>query len=251
MSDADMQMPTPEPSASGPPGEDKRVVAQRTLTELLALMDVPATLDIKDATDGGLSVAVQLGVEVPGVAAGRRSHFVDALQFLVNKLVNRPGTERRWVSLAVGGHPEPRGTKSQKPPAREQPVAPAASPAPARPPAPLPKVGRPPREQMPRGKGPAAPSEADERSLAAPEDALLEKAARALAEKSAQLGRYYALVTLSADERAQVMRGSAGVAGTQLSAEGEGRNRRVLFTPEKPAPMPKRSLPVDDDELDD
>jgi hypothetical protein len=34
----------------------------------------------------------------------------------------------------------------------------------------------------------------------------------------------------------------------KVTAQGEGRNRRVVFTPEKPAPMPKKSAHVYDDE---
>jgi hypothetical protein len=37
----------------------------------------------------------------------------------------------------------------------------------------------------------------------------------------------------------------------RVACEGEGRNRRVVFTPEKPAPLPKRSMLPDDDEEDD
>jgi len=51
---------------------------------------------------------VHFDAEVPGVVAGKKSYLIDSLQFLVNKVVNRPNTERRWVTLGVGGFPEPK-----------------------------------------------------------------------------------------------------------------------------------------------
>jgi predicted RNA-binding protein Jag len=87
--------------------------------------------------------------------------------------------------------------------------------------------------------------------LEAPEDAELREAARQLAEKSARLGRFYALAAMKPDDRSRVMKAVDGIAGVQVTGAGEGRNRRVVFTPDKPAPLPKRSLlPADDDEDD-
>src|SRR5438132_1092745 len=91
-------------------------------------MEYPARLDFKDAEDGSLAVAMHFTGETPqGIAAGKKSYLVDSLQFLLNKCINRPNTERRWVSLGVGGFPEPRANKPQGP----APVAAAAAPAPA------------------------------------------------------------------------------------------------------------------------
>ena len=74
---------------------DKRVQVERVLCDIFALMEFPATLEFKEAPDGGLAVAVHFQSEVPGVQAGKRSTLIDSLQFLVNKVVNRPGVERR------------------------------------------------------------------------------------------------------------------------------------------------------------
>jgi predicted RNA-binding protein Jag len=83
------------------------------------------------------------------------------------------------------------------------------------------------------------------------EDPALREVARKLAEKSGSLGRFYALVTLKQDDRARVLKAVEGVRGVKVSCEGEGRHRRVVFTPEKPAPIPKRSMLPDDEDEDD
>ncbi|OJT16928.1 collagen, type IX, alpha 1 [Archangium sp. Cb G35] len=234
---------------------------ERLLTDILGMMGFPARLDFKDASDGSLSVALHFqGEPPPGVEPGKRSQVVDSLQFLLNKMLHRPGTERRFLLVGAGVHPEPRSErlKREQATAAAQPAAPAPQPAP-------PAAAPAPRQQQPKpargaqaaaqhAKAPAAParaSESDERSLEVAEDASLREVARKLAEKSASLGRFYALVTVKQDDRARVLKAVEGVPGVKVSCEGEGRNRRVVFTPEKPAPLPKRSmLPEDDDEDD-
>ena len=95
------------PAAAAPPDPAKRELAVQVLTELFRLMDLPGRLEAKDAADGGISVALHLDGPFPGVQAGRRSHVVDAVQFLANKLVNRSGTTKRWISIGVGDTPSP------------------------------------------------------------------------------------------------------------------------------------------------
>lgn len=221
-----------------PPAVDRTAQAAGVLRELLRLADVPATLDVKDTADGGISIALALGAELPGVALGRRGTFVDALQFLVNKLTHRPGSERRWVSLGLGEHPAPRlprpprgadgnGAARHAPPQRNVPAVPAAAvpleaaPAPIRPPA---LVEAPVVEVR--------------------EDPELTRAARALAEASALTGRYYGVVALSEEDRARMVRAVADVPGVRAVVEGEGRLRRLVFTPDRPTPMPRKTHPL-------
>jgi len=192
---------------------------------------------VKDAPDGGISIAMALGVEVPGVVVGRRGTFVDALQFLVNKLTHRPGNERRWVSLGVGEHPPPRGPRPPlAKPAESQvsprPAAPARSAAAAvvplaDPPPPSPRAG-------------AAIHEEVEVS----EDPELTVAARALAKASATSGRFYGVVALSAADGVRMVRAVAGVPGVRAAVEGEGRLRRLVLTPDRPQPMPRKTHPL-------
>jgi uncharacterized protein YbjT (DUF2867 family) len=92
----------------------------------------------------------------------------------------------------------------------------------------------------------------DESKLEVTPDEALAAAARALAEASARLGRTYALVGMSAEDRARVVQAVRGTPGMTVKAEGDGRNRRVALLPEKPTPMPRQRLPgLDDDAFDD
>ncbi|HEX5748036.1 MAG TPA: hypothetical protein VFZ09_17475 [Archangium sp.] len=245
-----------------------RLRVERLLTDILGMMGFPARLDFKDASDGSLSVALHFqGEPPPGVEMGKRSQVVDSLQFLLNKMLHRPGAERRFLLVGAGVHPEPRSERLKREQAAAQaaqaaqaaapapqPAPQAAAPAPAPRPQPQPKPARGAPPAPPQARASAAPargSESDERSVEVAEDPSLREVARKLAEKSASLGRFYALVTVKQDDRARVLKAVEGVPGVKVSCEGEGRNRRVVFTPEKPAPLPKRSMLPDDDDEDD
>jgi len=224
------------------PVDERRAQAVEVLEQLLRAMDVPATLETKDLPDGSISIAVTPKVDLAGVASGRRSPLGDALQYLVNKLVNKPGQERRWVAIGLGAHPEPRGQKPARP-ALPPPAAMtngSASPAPVARPTPAPRAAPSARSQ-----------DVDERTLGTDEDPPLEAAVRALAERSASSGRVYAVVTLGPAERGRLLRSADAVEGVTARAEGEGRLRRVVLTPDKVVPMPRQRLPVDDLPEDD
>ncbi|MCP3137113.1 hypothetical protein LXT23_07170 [Pyxidicoccus sp. QH1ED-7-1] len=237
---------------------------EQLLGDILGLMGFPARLEMQDAADGNLSVALHFEAgPPPGVENGRRSQVVDSLQFLLNKMMHRPGVERRWVVLGAGAHPEPRQRREPQQPQAAQAAAPApvqAAPAPAAPrPAPQAAAQAPVKaaqaqqrgaQAQPARSAPVTKVDSDERSMTVEEDAALREAARKLAEKSASLGRFYALAAMKLEDRARVVRAVEGVGGVKVTAEGEGRNRRVVFTPEKPAPLPKRALLPDDDEDD-
>jgi predicted RNA-binding protein Jag len=227
-------------------GETERSARAATvLRELLRLADLPATLDVKDAPDGGISIALVLGTEVPGVAAGRRGTFVDALQFLVNKLTHRPGSERRWVSLGLGEHPAPRAPRPARPQGESNGAQRAAHPArlsSSASPAPPPTTVE---------ASPARARVSEEPVASVSEDPELTAAARAMAEASAATGRFYGVVALSAEDGARILRAVEGVAGVRAAVEGEGRLRRLVLTPDRPTPMPRKTHPlgVDVDEV--
>src|SRR5690606_10860649 len=105
----------------------RRAKVESTLHALLGRMELPATLDVRDLPDGSFSVAVRFATLRPGVQAGRRSPFMDSLQFLTNKLLHQPRTPgRRWVTLGAMEHPPPRGPKPVKANGAATPVEPVA-----------------------------------------------------------------------------------------------------------------------------
>jgi predicted RNA-binding protein Jag len=229
---------------------DKRAQVERLLTDILNLMEAPAALAFKDADDGSLAVAVRFAGEPPqGVVAGKRNYLVDSLQFLVNKCINRPNLPKRWVSLGVGDFPEPRAPK----PPMSAPTAPATA-APVNGanhrPQQHEKREQPKQQQQARPPQPQRSSEPEEASLSPAEDAALTKLGKSLADRSNTLGRTYAVLSLSADDRARLLQAAKGSAGVTVRAEGEGIHRRLAFIPAKPVAMPKKSQMPDypDDE---
>jgi predicted RNA-binding protein Jag len=236
-----------EPTVNPDPA--KRDEAAQVVGEILGHMALSAKLDAKDAAGGAISIAVQLAEPVPGVVDGKRSPFSDALQYLVNKRINRPGAERRHVMVGIGGHPEPRAPKPPRAPAAPSPAGGPAPQAPAA--APVAK-GRAQGAAAPARTAPAASREPDERTLAVETAPALAKELQHLAEASAAFGRYFALIGLSAEDRARVVQGTAKVAQVSTKVEGEGRNRRVVLVPAKPVPLPRQRLPVEDiEDLED
>ena len=231
------------------PGQDKRVWAERVINDILRLMECPATLDFKDAEDGSLSIALMFEKDLPGVAKGKRSFFMDSLQLLLNKIVNPPGIERRWVNLGAFEHPLPRGQK--KPAVVAPPAAAVVVPAaPVEATKPL-KNGK--AATKTAATAPVAVKEkaVDETTLKVSADKALSAQAKALLEKSAHFGRYYAVFAMASEDRARMVQAGAKAKGVKVAAEGEGRMRRVVWTPESPKPMPKQMLPDYDDEEGD
>jgi len=244
---------------------EKQQQVEKLLGDILTLMQYPARLDFKDAADGSLAVAMHFDGELPqGITVGKKSFLVDSLQFLLNKCINRPNTERRWVTLGVGGFPEPRGARpAASAPAASAPAAlapgPAAPVAAAAAAAPAAKSSAP---RRPNGKPekaappqrPTKPTDVDESKLEVAADEAISALGKSLAEKSAKLGRVYAVAMVSVEDRARLLQASKSVAGTKVRVEGEAHFRRVAFVPEKPTPMPKRHAmavyPDDEEEAD-
>ena len=212
----------------------------KVLEETFTLLGYPARFDAKDAEDGSISVAVTLEGALPGAPAGRRGSVLEAVQYLVNKRLNRAPESRRWINLGLGEHPAPRGAK---PPPPQKPVAAAPAPQAPSPAQPAPR---------PAAQKPARPANADESKLEVSPDEPLALSARALAEAAGRLGRTYAVLGMGTEDRARVLQAVKDVPGMSARAEGEGRNRRVAFLPEKPTPMPRQRLPgYDEDELEE
>jgi len=253
MADAAAQTQTQQQPAPGPASPERKAQVETLLADVFRLMDYPAKLELKDMPDGGIGVAVHFDGEVPGVTPGKRSYLVDCIQFLVNKALNRPNLERRWVSLGVGAFPEPRGPRPV--------VAKSAEGAPAEAKAPEKKSDKKAEKKADKKKKGGEKKddghkkdkggdhgEVDEHSLEVEEEPKLTALARMLAEKSAKLGRPYALVMLSAEDRARVLKAAKGIEGVTVKCEGKKHLRRVAFVPHKLTPMPRRHFMADDDD---
>lgn len=239
-------VPTATPSSP-----EKRAEVEQVLGELLRLSGFEARLELADVPDGSVSVAIHFAELPAGVQAGRRTPFMEALQFIANKLANKPGTaERRWVALGAQGHPPPRQAPKAK--AAKGPVPPPpATPSPATAAQPAQGTGAVAHGGKPGRAGKAG--EPDERTLEVTPDPALAAEAQRLAEASARYGRFYALLPLTVEDRARMVQASAQVPGVRVSCEGEGRHRRVVFRPDTPQPLPRRTLPdydEDDEEAD-
>lgn len=243
---------------AGESSRDKRAWAEDVLKDILGHMGVRARLEVKEVEGEQPSISVALfpEEEIPGVAQGKRSQVIDSLQFLVNKIVNR-GSEKRWVNIGVGGHPEPRQPKERqepKPKQAEKPQAEAkAQPAAKQPQQPQKKQGKGRGQEAQKKEQPKSrpEREPDESTLEVADDPVIAALGRALAEKSAAFGRSYAVTAMPSPLRVQLGRGADGVAGVRIKTEGEGRHRRLVFVPDNPRPMPKKSAMPDYDDEDE
>lgn len=244
------------PVAVTPAPPQRKAEAEALVKGIFQHMDYPARLELKDMPDGGIGIACHFEGELPGITAGKaRSWLVDCVQFLVNKAVNRPTVEKRWVSLGVNAFPELRTEKPEKKEPAPAPAVKDAKPAAARSEQPpkqakgdaAPKSGKPATE---RPQKPARHHEPDERSLEVKDDPAASKLFTMLAEKAVKTGRIYAVMSLSADDRARALKAAGAVKGVSVKTDGEGHWRRVTFTPEKLTPMPSKRqvMPDYDDE---
>ncbi len=87
----------------GEPGDGKAEEAQDVLDGLLYRMDLDTSVDIREDDE-----RIVLDVSGPdaGRAIGRKGQTLDALQFLVNKIVNRFPRGRRHVIVDSGDYRE-------------------------------------------------------------------------------------------------------------------------------------------------
>lgn len=220
---------------------DKKAHAEEVLGAILKHMEFPARLESKDMADGGISFALHPESELPGMQAGKRTFLLDCLQLLVNKAVNRPQGERRFVALGVGQHSEPRNGRAQVPVAAvSAPGAPNAPPPPRR------------SGAERHSAVAAAPVDAAVPARAVKVDPELAKFGKALAEKVAANNRYLALLLVPDDDAAGLAQSAAKVKGVSVKLEGQAHLRRLTYSPANPVLMPKRkAFQVFDVENDD
>jgi len=83
--------PRPEPVASSP---ETLATAKETLLEILALMGIEAQVTVED-TPEAISLTLQGADE--GLLIGKRGQTLDALQYVVNKILSKQGREKKQV----------------------------------------------------------------------------------------------------------------------------------------------------------
>ena len=91
---------------SGSPEEDgKAELAEEMLVEILARMGLPVNVEIRSDDD---EIVLDITGEEAGRVIGKKGQTLDALQFIVNKIVNRFPEGRRHVVLDSGDYRERR-----------------------------------------------------------------------------------------------------------------------------------------------
>lgn len=102
----------PRAGGEGEPGiggaaaaPEKLLKAEEATRTILARLGVEATVEVRDSSEGiGCAVKLTSGGELfegPG-----RAQLLEALTYLVNKIVNRDAEGRKWVTLELGSFPE-------------------------------------------------------------------------------------------------------------------------------------------------
>ncbi|OIP34879.1 MAG: hypothetical protein AUK23_01240 [Deltaproteobacteria bacterium CG2_30_43_15] len=91
-------------------GKEKLENAKKTLEEILARLKVDATVNAEDLGD---KILLNINGDGSGLLIGRRGRTLDALQYIVDKIVNRSSGDRKWIIIDTEGYRE-RRTESLK-----------------------------------------------------------------------------------------------------------------------------------------
>ena len=86
---------TPEP-ASAPlaTGDPAAEAARKTLSDLLRLLDVQAAVDLKEDSD---RIHLNIRGDGSGLLIGRKGQTLDALEYLVNKMVHKGAEDKKRI----------------------------------------------------------------------------------------------------------------------------------------------------------
>ncbi|OPY89285.1 MAG: R3H domain protein [Syntrophaceae bacterium PtaU1.Bin231] len=84
------------PPAGGGPENDVGRRAKQFLEELLERMDIPCPVQLEETADG---IVLNIRGDGGGLLIGRRGQNLDAIQFLVNKAVNRDPESRKIITV--------------------------------------------------------------------------------------------------------------------------------------------------------
>lgn len=87
-------------------GKDKLAFSKKTLEEILVRLNYTATID---ASDEGDKILLNINGDGSGLLIGRRGRTLDALQHIVDKIVNRSSEDRKRIIVDTEGYRERRG----------------------------------------------------------------------------------------------------------------------------------------------
>jgi predicted RNA-binding protein Jag len=194
----------------------KRAYIAQVLSELLRLMgqgEVP--LEFEEREEGQLAVALHIASEDSALKAStgqKRAPLLNALQFLLNRLLKRKAETTQdsalgcgKVLLGVNGFPQ----KALPPPPEET------------------------ETEMSSEEAPLPLQQDKEEQLSA--------IATALAQKCVVHGRVYAVLLLSRTQRACMRQAASKINGLRAFCEGEAHWSRLVVEPNKPVPMPQKN----------
>lgn len=86
-------------------GIDKLDNAKKTLENILVRLEVDATVNANDLGD---KILLNINGDGSGLLIGRRGRTLDALQHIVDKIVNRSSGDRKWIIIDTEGYRERR-----------------------------------------------------------------------------------------------------------------------------------------------
>jgi spoIIIJ-associated protein len=190
------------------PAPEKAARAEEVARGLLERMGVDAQITVRDE-DRDIVVVIEEAegkTDVQEVLGGSRPPAVPALQFLLNKIVNRFPDDRKHISIEAPSVPK------RAPKVRSRDDAPAASSNAA-------------RSEMPTLD--ALKSQVD------PElDPDLVELAYEVAQKALSVGKVLTIHPMQAADRRTVHQAVTALPGVQTQSEGEGLYRRMHIVPD-------------------
>ena len=87
------------------PGDDRAGTALDFLSEVLTHMEMDCQVNLVPASDGNeADISLEISGRDTGRIIGKKGQVLAALQFLVNRVINRPDLGRRYVTVDAEGY---------------------------------------------------------------------------------------------------------------------------------------------------
>jgi spoIIIJ-associated protein len=87
------------------PGDDRAATALDFLNDVLTHMEMDCQVNLVPASEGNeADIALEISGRDTGRVIGKKGQVLAALQFLVNRVINRPDLGRRYVTVDAEGY---------------------------------------------------------------------------------------------------------------------------------------------------